>query len=85
MEIEKHQTVHTELENVSESGSVTNDSLDQVDSIADMMFPKSPGNGPQSGNSNWITIDGKDVSGNGSKTQGNLDFCVDDVSRTPLL
>ncbi|XWS23297.1 hypothetical protein CRYUN_Cryun29cG0109600 [Craigia yunnanensis] len=77
LEIEKHQTVYTELENVSESGSVTNDSLDQGDSIADMMFPKSPGK-PQSGNSKWITIDGKDVSGNGSKTQGNLDFCADD-------
>ncbi|XWS40498.1 hypothetical protein CRYUN_Cryun18bG0145000 [Craigia yunnanensis] len=49
LEIEKHQTVYTELENVSECGSVTNDSLDQGDSIADMMFPKSPGNGPQSG------------------------------------
>ncbi|XWS55437.1 hypothetical protein CRYUN_Cryun09bG0000200 [Craigia yunnanensis] len=29
-------------------------------------------------NSKWITIDGKDISGNGSKTQGNLDFCVND-------
>ncbi|KAK6251657.1 hypothetical protein QUC31_013377 [Theobroma cacao] len=81
LEIEKHQTVHTELENVSESGSVTNDFLDPADPVADMLFSKSPGNGldgPQSSNSKWISSDGKDVSGNGSNTQGNLDFCADD-------
>ncbi|XP_021300420.1 guanine nucleotide exchange factor SPIKE 1 isoform X3 [Herrania umbratica] len=81
LEIEKHQTVHTELENVSESGSVTNDFLDPADPIADILSSKSPGNcldGPQSSNSKWISSDGKDVSGNGSNTQGNPDFCADD-------
>ncbi|XP_021300419.1 guanine nucleotide exchange factor SPIKE 1 isoform X2 [Herrania umbratica] len=82
LEIEKHQTVHTELENVSESGSVTNDFLDPADPIADILSSKSPGNcldGPQSSNSKWISSDGKDVSGNGSNTQGNPDFCADDA------
>ncbi|XVF42935.1 hypothetical protein PTKIN_Ptkin02bG0000700 [Pterospermum kingtungense] len=81
LEIEKHQTVHTELENVSESGSVTNESLDPGDPISDIMFSKSPRNGldgPQSSNSKWTGIDGKDVSRNVSNIQGNLDFCVND-------
>ncbi|OMO83054.1 hypothetical protein CCACVL1_11578 [Corchorus capsularis] len=81
LEIEKHQTVQTELETLSESGSVTNDSLDPRDPMSDMMFPKSPGNGldgSQSSNSKWISSDGKDVSGNGSNNRGNQDFYADD-------
>lgn len=83
MEIEKHQTALDELDNISEGGSATNDSLDPGEPVADLMFSRSPGNGldgPQTSNSKWIAIDGKEVSGNGSNSHGNLDLCADDVS-----
>ncbi|XP_012438685.1 guanine nucleotide exchange factor SPIKE 1 [Gossypium raimondii] len=81
LEIEKHQTALTELDNISEGGSATNDSLDPGEAVADLMFSRSPGNGldgPQTSNSKWIAIDGKEVSGNGSNSHGNLDLCADD-------
>lgn len=80
LEIEKHQTAHTELENISENGSVTNDSVDPGDHVTDLMFTKCPSNGsegPQSSNSKWNFSDGKEVSGNGSNVP---DYNADDVS-----
>ncbi|KAK3227267.1 hypothetical protein Dsin_007129 [Dipteronia sinensis] len=78
LEIEKHQTSHTELENISESCSVTNDSIDPGDHVTDLTFTKCPSNGsdgPQTSNSKWNFSDGKEVSGNGSNAQ---DFNADD-------
>ncbi|TXG57710.1 hypothetical protein EZV62_015539 [Acer yangbiense] len=78
LEIEKHQTGLAELENISESGSVTNDSIDPGDHVTDLTFTKCPSNGsdgPQTSNSKWNFSDGKEVSGNGSNAP---DFNADD-------
>lgn len=83
LEIEKHQIDHLELENISESGSVTNDSVDPGDRITDPTFGKLPSNGsdvPQGSNSKWNSLDAKEISGNGSNVHGNPDFGTDDVS-----
>lgn len=80
LEIEKHQTAQAELENVSESGSVTNDSVDPGDHVIDSMFTKCPSNGsegPLPSSSKWNLSEGKEVSGNGSNA---TDFNADDVS-----
>ncbi|KAM1266221.1 hypothetical protein ACFX2J_035816 [Malus domestica] len=66
LEIEKHQNDTVDLENVSESGSVTNDSID--DRITDSTFGKLPSNGldgPQGSSSKWNSSDTKEISGNG--------------------
>lgn len=87
LEIEKHQTFNAELENISESASITNESMDLGDQVTDAMFIKSPNNGsdgPQSSNSKWIPNDEKNASGNGN-THGNPDLNVGDVSRMPFL
>ncbi|KAJ4705604.1 guanine nucleotide exchange factor SPIKE 1-like [Melia azedarach] len=78
LEIEKHQTVHADLENISESGSVTNESVDPGDRASDLMFSTGLSNGSdmlQSSNSKWSSGDGKEVSGNGSNVP---DFNADD-------
>ncbi|GKV38455.1 hypothetical protein SLEP1_g46368 [Rubroshorea leprosula] len=57
LEIEKHQTSNAEPENISESASMTNESMDLGDQVTDAMFIKSPNNGsdgPQSSNSNCL-------------------------------
>ncbi|GLT40356.1 hypothetical protein SLA2020_144980 [Shorea laevis] len=80
LEIEKHQTSNAELENISESASMTNESMDLGDQVTDAMFIKSPNNGsdgPQSSNSKWIPNDEKNASGNGN-THGNPDLNVGD-------
>ncbi|KAM7264227.1 hypothetical protein ACFE04_001910 [Oxalis oulophora] len=79
LEIEKHQTFHGDLENLSESGSVTNDSVDPGDRIGDSMFTKSPGNGSDGlpSSSSKIFGDGK-VLGNVSNSHGSLDLNADD-------
>ncbi|KAM5586830.1 guanine nucleotide exchange factor SPIKE 1 [Rosa sericea] len=72
LEIEKHQNDHVDLENLSESGSVTNDSID--DRINDSTFGKLPSNGldgPQGSSSKWNSFDTKEISGNGSSSHGN--------------
>ncbi|GLT38427.1 hypothetical protein SLA2020_126800 [Shorea laevis] len=87
LEIEKHQTSNAELENISESASMTNESMDLGDQVTDAMFIKSPNNGsdgPQSSNSKWNPNDEKNASGNGN-THGNPDLNVGDVSRMPFL
>ncbi|KAM3684141.1 hypothetical protein ACB098_11G022000 [Castanea mollissima] len=81
LEIEKHQIGQADLDNISETGSVTNDSIDLGDRIADSTFRKFTNNGsdgPQSSNSKWNLYDGKEISGNGSNLHGNADFSVDD-------
>ncbi|KAH9673832.1 Guanine nucleotide exchange factor SPIKE 1 [Citrus sinensis] len=78
LDIEKHQTAHADLENISESGSVTNDSIDPGDRATDLTFSKCPSNGsdvPQTSNSKWSYGDGKEISGNGSNAP---DFSADD-------
>uniref|UniRef100_A0A2P2L9F5 SPIKE family protein n=1 Tax=Rhizophora mucronata TaxID=61149 RepID=A0A2P2L9F5_RHIMU len=80
LEIEKHQTGHTELDNLSESGSVTNDSVDPGDHSIDSRFTKCPSNGsdgPQTSSSKWNIGDSKGFSGNGSIGHGILDSFVD--------
>lgn len=81
LEIEKHQIGHVDLENISESGSVTNDSIDPGDRIADSALRKLSNNGsdgPQSSNLKWNLYDGKEISGNGSNAHENPDFGIDD-------
>ncbi|KAG6754659.1 hypothetical protein POTOM_040453 [Populus tomentosa] len=81
LEIEKHQTAHAELENLSETGSITNDSIDLGDRVADSAFTKSPSNGfddPQTSGSKWNIFDGKETSGNISNARENPDFTADD-------
>ncbi|GLT59250.1 hypothetical protein SLA2020_320800 [Shorea laevis] len=59
LEIEKHQTSNAELETISESASMTNESMCLGDQVTDAMFIKSPNNGPdgpQSSNSKWIPM-----------------------------
>ncbi|GLT26045.1 hypothetical protein SLA2020_011350 [Shorea laevis] len=78
LEIEKHQTFNAELENISETASMTNESMDLGDQVTDAMFIKSPNNGsdrPQSSNSKWNPNDEKNASGNGN-THGNPDLNV---------
>jgi dedicator of cytokinesis protein 6/7/8 len=83
LEIEKHQISQADLENISECGSATNDSVDPGDRIADSMSGKYPSNGcddPQGSISRWNISDAKEVLGNGANQHGNSDFNADDVS-----
>ncbi|KAI4333281.1 hypothetical protein L6164_018113 [Bauhinia variegata] len=76
LEIEKHQISQADMENVSESGSVTNDSMDPGERIADSSSGKYPSNGsddPQGSISRWNFYDGKEVSGNGTNPNFNAD------------
>lgn len=88
LEIEKLQAGHVDLENVSESGSVTNDSVDPGDRITDSMFTKCPSNGsdgPQNSNSKGNYFDAKEIPRNGSNALGYSDFNADDVRTEPFL
>ncbi|XP_061357893.1 guanine nucleotide exchange factor SPIKE 1 isoform X1 [Gastrolobium bilobum] len=81
LEIEKHQISQADLENVSETGSTTNDSVDPGDHIADSSsgkYPSTGGDDPQGSISRWNVYDGKEVSGNGANQHGNSDFNADD-------
>lgn len=81
LEIEKHQISQADLENISECGSATNDSVDPGDRIADSMSGKYPSNGcddPQGSISRWNISDAKEVLGNGANQHGNSDFNADD-------
>ncbi|KAI6674336.1 hypothetical protein NL676_002242 [Syzygium grande] len=81
LEIEKHQTGHVDLENASENGSMTNDSVDPGDAIAASSFSKCPSNGSdgtQSSNIKRHSFDGKEASDNRLNSQGNSDFNADD-------
>jgi len=76
LEIEKRQIGHADLENISESGSVTNDFVDPLSNNGS--------DGPESSYLKWNLYDGKEISGNGSNAHENPDFGVDDVSVKPL-
>ena len=79
LEIEKIQISHADLENVSESGSITNDSVDPGDRVADSLSGKYTSNGgddPQGSIPRVISP----ASGNGATQHGNSDFNADDVS-----
>ncbi|CAL0333662.1 unnamed protein product [Lupinus luteus] len=81
LEIEKHQISQAEMENVSESGSITNDSVDQGDHLADSSsgkYPSNISNDPQASASKWNFYDGKEVSLNGANQHVNPDFNADD-------
>lgn len=87
LEIEKHQMSPVDLENVSESGSVTNESVDP-DNIADSSFSKYPSNvsdGPHSSSSKWYSCDGRESSESRSVTHGSSDLTANDVSLKSLL
>lgn len=85
LEIEKHQTGLVDLENVSESGSVTNESVDPGDTIAESSFSKCPSNGSDGPHSSkWYSCDGRDSAENRSATQGSSHLTTDDVSLTCL-
>lgn len=76
------------MENLSETGSITNDSIDLGDRVADSAFTKSPSNGfddPQTSGSKWNIFDGKETSGNISNARENPDFTADDVSITTFM
>ncbi|KAG5025508.1 hypothetical protein JHK86_021422 [Glycine max] len=78
LEIEKHQISQADLENMSESGSITNDSVDQGDRIADSLSGKYPSNGcddPQGSNLRVVSP----VLGNGANQHGNSDFNAHDA------
>lgn len=67
LEVEKVQIGHVDLDNISETGSITNDSVDAGDRIAETAFTKSLSNGSdglRSGNIKW-NLDGKEVRRNG--------------------
>ncbi|GMG98861.1 hypothetical protein Nepgr_000701 [Nepenthes gracilis] len=82
LEIEKLHAGHLDLENISDGGSVTNDSVDRGEGIAaDPIFMKLPGNGfdgPQSGSSKKRVPDGKEFSRNGIDAHENQDVRVND-------
>ncbi|CAN1297422.1 Guanine nucleotide exchange factor SPIKE 1 [Linum perenne] len=68
LEIEKHQLGFSDIENLSESGSLANDCVDVGDRVSDSVLSKLPGNssdGFHSGSQKWNVHEGKEVSGNG--------------------
>ncbi|XP_058079715.1 guanine nucleotide exchange factor SPIKE 1 isoform X2 [Magnolia sinica] len=82
LEIEKLQAGHFDLDNISESGSVTNDSIDAGDRFTDATFTKCPSNGsdgPRNGNPKWNTVEGKEIRRNGSNfISGKYpDYCAE--------
>ncbi|KAK7405784.1 hypothetical protein VNO78_07393 [Psophocarpus tetragonolobus] len=77
LEIEKHQISQADLDNVSESGSVTNDSVDPGDRIVDSQSGKYPSNGCDNPQGSILRVVSP-VSGNGANQHGNPEFNADD-------
>ncbi|XP_050203350.1 guanine nucleotide exchange factor SPIKE 1 [Mercurialis annua] len=80
LEIEKHQTGHADLENLSESGSMSNESIDPGDRVNDSTFTKSPSNGsnwPQIGSSKQNMFDGKESIMTSPSGHGNSELTAD--------
>ncbi|KAK7313904.1 hypothetical protein VNO77_39109 [Canavalia gladiata] len=77
LEIEKHQISQADLENVSESGSMTNESVDPGDRITDSLSGKYPSNGCEDPQGSILRAVSP-VSGNGANQHGNSDFNADD-------
>ncbi|KAF6146495.1 hypothetical protein GIB67_037795, partial [Kingdonia uniflora] len=84
LEIEKLQAGHIDTDNISESGSVTNDSIDAGEHFVNSAITKGISNGadgPQNGNSRWNFYDRKHVAKNGSNviSGNNPEGCADDI------
>ncbi|KAK7317476.1 hypothetical protein RJT34_01744 [Clitoria ternatea] len=77
LEIEKHQISQADLENASECGSTTNDSVDPGDRVADPLSGKFPSNGCDDPQSSILRVVSP-VSGNGANQHGNAVFNADD-------
>ncbi|KAI4319269.1 hypothetical protein MLD38_032891 [Melastoma candidum] len=81
LEIEKHQNGHVEFENISENGSITNDSFDPGDIAVESTFSKSPSNGSDGvhgSNRRQHSFDGKELAEHKSNIQGTSEFSVDE-------
>lgn len=81
LEIEKLQAGPVDFENISESGSVIDDSVDTGDRTTDSPFRKCPSNGSdgsRTGDSKWNSFDGKEIHRNGLNIQANPDISADD-------
>jgi hypothetical protein len=77
LEIEKHRNGHGDFEDLSENGSIINDSLDPTDRLSDltlMKCPSSSSGGPRNGCSKWNSEDAKDVSRNLTSSCGTPDL-----------
>ncbi|KAK8464321.1 hypothetical protein PHAVU_011G177600 [Phaseolus vulgaris] len=77
LEIEKHQISQADLENVSESGSITNDSVDPGDRVADSLSGKYTSNGCDDPQGSILRVVSP-ASGNGATQHGNSDFNAED-------
>lgn len=78
LEIEKHRNGHGDFEDLSENGSIINDSLDLTDRLGDLTLMKCPSSGsagPRSSGSKWNTEEAKDVSRSLASSSVNLDNC----------
>lgn len=85
LEIDKLQAGQADLENISESGSVTNDSVDLGDRPTDSTLIKSLSNGADGPHNSKVKLNFHDEKGtprNGTNPLGNLDFHANDVSTT---
>ncbi|GAB4842882.1 MAP kinase Spk1 [Ancistrocladus abbreviatus] len=83
LEIEKLHAGHLDLENISEGGSMTNDSLDASEGATDATLMKQPGNGfdgPHNSNSRQRIPDGKELPRNGLKAHESQDLHVNDFN-----
>lgn len=89
MEIEKHQTTFVDIDNISESGSVTNELFDAGDHLTDSAVAKGLSNGDHGSHyahSRWNLLDKKQVRRNGNNASGDdTDITSNDVSRKPCL
>ncbi|KAL4203111.1 hypothetical protein AMTRI_Chr01g102360 [Amborella trichopoda] len=79
LEVEKLQLGQFELDGISESGSINNDTTDVGDRFVEASFTRGLSNGsegPQNGNPKWYSSDGKDMQRNGSNVVlGNYPEC----------
>lgn len=81
LEIDKLQAGQADLENISESGSVTNDSVDLGDRPTDSTLIKCLSNGADGPHNSKVKLNFHDEKGtprNGTNPLGNLDFHAND-------
>lgn len=74
LEIEKHQTAFVDFDNISESGSVTNELFDAGDQLTDSAVAKGLSNGDHGSHyahSRWNLLDRKQVRRNGNNASGD--------------
>lgn len=81
LEIEKLHAGNLDFENISESGSMTNESLDMGESIHDSsQVPSNNLDRPLNTKSKQCFVDGKESARNGLKVHENQDSKTDEVS-----